>query len=404
MKAVLAILWILSVAGAFALGRLGASDGAAPGFATVDSFRDALAERDELSRSYRMSAFLEGLGPQELPAALEVLEQNSIAVTREEARLFLLAWSRFDAPGAFAWARAWPTQWSDTLMEEAIYAWGLRDPRAALRELEAVEAPEQKVRLRRSLLEGWLHSQDRTGASEYIAAIPEARQRSRLAFLLAAETMRDGAEAVMRWAEAVPEDAPNDFKRGAFYHASAVLAREDPRRAAQWFEAHRTLPYSTGSLDVIARRWAEYHDPPALFEWLRSLPSEGERASEIGEAVAATFGIWLGKAPEEAEAWLSSRTPDPELDSAVAELVRSLSQASPASAIAWAARIQDETQRRRSTLLAGRAWRRQDPEALRAWLAQSDLPEAARQSILRAPPGVAGRRAAARPAAPLSPR
>ena len=86
------------------------------------------------------------------------------------------------------------------------------------------------------------------------------------------------------------------------------------------------------------------------------------------------------------------------------ELVRARAQASPASAVEWAARIQDETQRRRSTVLAARNWQRQDPEAVHAWLARSDLPEDAKQSILRGPPAVAGPRAAAAPAALPPPR
>ena len=397
MKAALALAWILTVAAAFAIGwQVEHRE-----LASVDSFREALATRDELSRAYRISAFLRQLGPDELPAARDALETDNIGVTREEVRLFMLAWSRFDAPGAFAWARAWPTQWGSTLMAEAIYAWGFRDARAALRELDAVEDPALQARLRHSLLEGWLHSADRTGASEVIAAIAEPRQRGRLAFLLAGETMRDGPEAVLRWAEAVPEDAPNDFKRGAFSLASGLVAREDPRRAAAWFEAHRTRAYSADSLEGIARKWAEHHDPPELFDWLRGLPAgEGERASEIGDAVAAGFRVWVREDPEPAEAWLSAALPDPALDPAVVELVRARLQSEPASAVEWTARIDDEAQRRRSTIQAGRAWQRQDPEAARAWLARSDLPEEVVQSILSGPPAVAGRRAAALPAAP----
>ena len=403
MKPAFAGLWILTLAAAIAVGWFGRSRREAWELARVASFQEALAERDELERAYRMSAFLRTMGPAELPGAIAALEAQNIGVTREEVRLFMLAWSRFDAPGAFAWARAWPTQWTDTLSEEAIYAWGFREPRAALRALEA-EDPQLQARLQHSLLEGWLHGDERAGASGYIAAISDGRRRQRLTFLLAGETMRDGSEALMRWAESVPEDAPNDFKRGAFYQASALVARAEPRRAAEWFEANRTRPYSAGSLEVIARRWAEYQDPPALFEWLRSLPSEGERAGEREDAVAAAFGVWLRKAPEAAEAWLASTGPGPSRDPAIAELVRTRSASSPASAVEWAARIQDESQRWRSTLLAGRAWQRQDPEAVSAWLAGSDLPEDAKQAILAAPPAVAGGRAAALRAAPPAQR
>jgi hypothetical protein len=393
MKAALAVAFVLALAAAFALGRqLERRE-----FASVDAFREALAARDELERAHRISAFLRGLDPENLPDALRALEADNDAVTREEVRLLMLAWSRFDPAGAFAWARAWPTPWSNSLMTEAIYAWGLRDARAALREVEGLEDAKLQTRLEQSLVEGWLRSDDRIGASEYIAAIPNGRQRSRLSLALAAEILREGPEAVMRWAEGVPEDAPNDFKRGAFYQAAAVVARDDPRRAAAWFEANRTLPHSAGSLEVIARRWAEHEDPPALFAWLKELPSDGERAGETGDAVAAGFRIWLDHDPEQAEAWLSSALPDRDLDPAVVELVRARLLSSPASAVEWAVRIDDEAQRRRSTVRAARAWRRRDPEAAQAWLARSGLPEDLVQTILSGPASPDGERAAAPP-------
>ena len=286
-------------------------------------------------------------------------------------------------------------------MEQAIYAWGLRDARAALPQLETLEDSELEARLRQSLLEGWLHGDDRTAAGEYIAAISHPRQRGRLTFLLAAETMRDGSEAVMRWAAEVPETAPNNFKQGAFYHASALVAREDPRRAAEWFEAHRTRPYSAGSLEVIARRWSEYHDPPALFDWLRSLPAEGERS----EAIAAGFRVWLGRHADEAEAWLSGALPDPGLDPAIAELVRSRMQESPTAALTWAARIEDEKLRRDTTLRSARTWRRRDPKALEAWLASNALPEELERAILDGnAPAAAERKRVASPAPPRAAR
>lgn len=380
MKVVIALLWILSVAAAFALG-LRTSDGGPPVLAPAASFREALAERDELSRAYRVSAFLQTLGPAELPAVLETLKTRNVRVTREDVRLLMLAWSRFDAPAAFAWARAWPGQWSDTLTEEAIYAWGFRDARAALREVEAVGDSEPRAGLMPPLLEGWIRSPDRAGASEQIATIDDPRRRRRLSLLLVAEIWREGPDALMRWAEAVPADAPNDFKRSAFSLAASTVAGEDPRRAVEWFEANRRHPYSAGSIEGIAQAWADRHDPPALFEWLRSLRLEGERGSEPADAVGLGFRAWIRRAPEEAEAWLGAALPDPALDPAIVELVRARSQSSPTSAVEWVARIQDETRRHQSAIQAGWNWWRQDPEAARAWLERSDLPEEVKQQI-----------------------
>ena len=398
MKAVWLALWILTVAAAFVLARLTAPGRERADLRSVDSFRAALAERDTLNRSYRLSAFLQEFGPDDVPAALEILEASSIGVSQEEVRLLMLAWSRFDAPGAFAWASDWPTAWRQTLMSEAMYAWGFRDGRAAFRALEGVEDSELRARMKPAIVEGWLRSDDRVGAGEYIAAVSEPRRRGRLTFLLAGETLRDGVEAVMLWAEAVPEDAPNDFKQGAFYHAASVVARQDPRRAAEWFERHRTQPYSEGSVSGIALQWARHHDPPRLFDWLRSLPAEGEREGERGEAIADGFRSWLQRAPGKAEAWLRSALPDPGLDPAVAELVLYLSRSSPGSAVEWAGRIQDKELRRGKTIQAGRAWRKAEPEAVTRWLAESDLSEKVRQQILRP------RRAARAPAAAAAAR
>lgn len=399
MRVALALLWILTLVGAFAAGRHAGSQRDS----SLAAFREALLARDELTRSDRMSAFFQQLDPDTLPAALEAIEAHSVGMSRQEVRLFLLAWSRFDAPGAFAWARDWKTPWRDTLMPEAIYAWGFRDARAALRELDAIDDPTLLARLRPSLFEGWLRSDDRSGASEAIAAIDDPRQRGRLTFLLAGETMRDGPEAVLAWAEAVPEDAPNDFKTGAFNQAALMVARADPRRARDWYLLHRARPYSAGALAGIARKWVEHGDPPELFDWLRSLPAEGERAEETAHAIAAGFRVWLRKQPEQAEAWLAAELPDPRLDPALVEIVRASTASSPASAIGWAGRIHDENLRRGHTVRVGRTWRTRDPDALQAWLAGSDLPEDVSQAILAAAPAAprAGRDVQAPRARPM---
>jgi len=328
MRVALALLWILTLVGAFAVGRRDGREAASADLASVASFREALLAHDELTRAHRMSAFLQQLDPDTLPAALEALEANSIGMSRQEVRLFLLAWSRFDAPGAFAWARDWNGRWRDTLMPEAMYAWGFRDARAALRELDAMDDAALRDRLRPSLFEGWMRSEDRAGASEAVAAIEDPRQRGRLTFLLAGETMRDGPEAMLLWADSIAPDAPNNFKTGAFNQAAVMVARTDPQRAADWYLLHRDRPYSKGALNGIARAWAGRHDPQALFDWLLSLPTDGERAKETDDAIASGFRVWLRRDPEQAEAWLIAAQPDPRLEPAAQVLARAKSGAS----------------------------------------------------------------------------
>lgn len=383
MRVGLVMLWILTLVGAFAAGRfLGPQRDAG-----VAAFREALLARDELTRADAMSAFLQRLDPGSLPAALDAIEAHNVGMSRQEVRLFVLAWSRFDAPGAFAWARDWDGPWRETLMPEAMYAWGFRDPRAALRTLDAIDDAELRAKLQASLFEGWLRSDDRAGASEAVAAIADPRRRGRLTFLLAGEVMRDGPDAVIAWAESIPPDAPNGFKTGAFYQAATMVARVDPERARDWYLEHREQPYTEGALPGIARRWAEDGDPPELFRWLLGLPADGAHSEDATQAIAAAFRTWLGREPEAAEAWLAAALPDPRLDPAVVELVRARSESAPGSAIEWARRIDDEDLRYAQTVRAGRSWRMRDPDALAAWLASNELPQETADAILAAGAG-----------------
>lgn len=353
---------------------------------SLDTLDEALSERDELERMYQLTRFLRTLGPEDVLGALKVVEKHRVGVTAEEVRLFMLAWTRVDAPGAFAAARDWPTPWKTVLMEQAMRAWGFNDGKAALAECERVEDEELRNRLRSALLEGWVSSHDRLGASEFVASIPERRRRNRLAFRLAGEAMRDGPGAVIAWAEAVPTDAPNEFKKFALYHAAGAVARVDPERVVLFYERHMEHGYSSTALRNIAIKWSEHHGAQELIAWVQSLPIEEARESERAEAIGVAVRTWAPEAPEEVAAWLESNLPNPAFDHAVAEFARAMSDTSPEVAVAWAARIEDETERHKYTVRAARKWLRQAPEAARTWAAGADLPEDWRQQILAKPP------------------
>jgi hypothetical protein len=373
MHATRAALGALALAAAFGLGRLCGRGAGGEDPADVASFRRALEDEDQLTRTRRMSAFLEHLSPENLPAAQAALLERQVGVSAEEVRVFMLAWARFDAPGAFAWAQVQPAEWRPTLAKEAIYAWGFRDPQGALRALEAIDDAALQKRLRASLVSAWARSPNKAGAMAYLSELRPEEGRDRFLFWLAGETAKGGPEAVIRWTESIPDDAPNDLKRAVFPMAAGAVAHADAARAAEWYEAHRGDPYSAGSLEVIARRWVTYHDPPALFAWLESLGDLGERAAERGRAVALAFRLWLERDREAASAWLRSEAPRPALDPVVATFAREIAATDPTDAFAWSERIQDESLRHGARVAAARIWLRHDPAAARAWLETSDL-------------------------------
>lgn len=391
MKAGITAIWLLTVASAFGLGRWTGHESNSSSFETADAIetlRAGLESSDPLIRAGLLGTSLDAIGPAELPAAVKLFRTHRIGLTSEEARLLMLAWTRFDGPAAYAYAMSNPSGWGDILKDEVMFAWGYRDGRAALAATEEIEDSQLKKRLRYALQSGWVTSEDRQGATEYVATVPDGRRRGRLAFLLAAEVMRDGIDAVIAWADQVPDDAPSDFKETVFYVAAGAIAAKDPQRAASWFEAHSTEPYSARAPQEIARKWAHHDDPSGFFDWFRSLPEELWATSSSRSPVKQAFATWLNRNPESAEAWLRAALPDPMLDPAVGELVKELAQSAPPDAMELASLIDDAALRRSSTFRAGRLWFRSDPEALNVWLAQSDLPKSQKRAIRAGPPPV----------------
>ncbi len=363
---------------------LGCSQGSesSPPRPDLDTLRAGLGERDELERLYLLTSFLRTLGPEDVPPTLAEVEKHRAGFDKEEVRLLMLAWTRFDGPGAFATARDWPTPWKSILVEEAMHAWGFNDGRAALAEWEQIENEELRQRLLAALLSGWVSSHDRQGASEFAATVSNVRRRTRFALRLAGQAKRDGPDAVIAWADAVPEDAPNQFKEVVFATAAGAIAALDPERVAPWYESRMQHWYATSGLLNIAGKWAHFHDPKTLIAWIETLPIEEARENERTEAVRVAFRSWAAKAPGEVEAWLETASGGPIRDGAIDALARATADASPAEALRWAGQIEDEELRRKRRLRYSRRWFVKDPDAARAWLAGEDVTPGFRQQVL----------------------
>ena len=123
-------------------GRL--SPRAASGSPSLESFEAAIDDNNPLTHSLAYSAFLRTLSPENLDGALAILAAHQSDVSEQDLRVFMMAWSRFDAPGAFDWARTHDTTKNNPLLQAASFAWGYRDPRAAIAKLDAIgEDPKQ---------------------------------------------------------------------------------------------------------------------------------------------------------------------------------------------------------------------------------------------------------------------
>ena len=381
MKPFIAVLWVFSIALAVGLTRLAGPDpgGSAPSF----SLDEAFGETDPLRRAYLISHALRDFGPDDVAEMKRVFVSRRVGFEMEEVQLAMLAWTRFDGAGAYAWASEWPSAWKRTLTAQSLWAWGFHDGAAAIRFVEEIEDPELNERLKQNALGGWMRSSDKDGVSEYIANFAKMGPRGRLTFLLAGEVLMErGIDGAMRWVDDLPKDSPNDLKRIAFDHVAKSVAAEDPVRAAEWFLVHRAQAYSGGALKGIARRWVQNHDPPSAFEWLVELSDDDDGSGQRDEAIAAGFRSWIQSDADAAQAWLLPMVPNSALDSAVLEATKRLTPKEPSEAMDWARRLDDESKRNRELVRVASRWKFRDEEALGEWLNESDISEETRQIIL----------------------
>jgi len=368
-------------AAVFVLGCSPSSEIAEPA-PDLDTLRAALQEHDVLERKYLLTSYLRTLTPADLPAVLEEIEVHRVGIESDEVRLLMLAWARFDGPGAFEAARNWPTRWRSVLMEEGIWAWGFYDGRAAVAECERIDDERLRETLRTTAIDGWVRSDDRLGASEYAATVPNAKRRARIARRLAGQAKRDGAEAVMAWADAVPEGAPNEFKETVFGFAAGTVARIDPELVMPWYESQMQNWYTTSGLHSIAARWAQFHDANALVAWIETLPIEEARESERTDAIKLGLRTWAGEDLAAVETWTLSAPAGSMRDTAIDEIARVVTETSPADALRWVEQIEDDKLRRKRVLRYSRQWFMRDPAAARAWLEDAGIPDEWRPQIL----------------------
>jgi hypothetical protein len=363
-----ALLFALALLAAAAAGHL--AGGPRPG---ADDFRAALAETDVLRRVQRMSGLLLALDEAGLPAALEAVEERRVWLSEQELRVFMHAWVRFDAEGAFEHALGWPDRHYRKASAAAIYAWGIRDPEAARRSVESLDPGGARERLEETLFEAWLRTGDKRGATGFVASLPASNERQKQTVALAHAYLAEGREALRRWAESVPDDAPGRYKLTVFRQAAIALAQDDPAAAAAWIANHLDRSYSKGTARLIVGAWAQ-RDAPAALAWVGALPPGRERDT----ALARAFDRWLAHDPRAAQAWLEERQTAEGWDAALAAMARAKADESPPAAIAWAERIRDPLLRERSLVGAARTWLHVDPRAAERWLSESELSEGAR--------------------------
>ena len=380
MKVFWLSLWILALAAAFALGRFGPGvTASAP--SPASSFQEVLDEDEPLARAFGITIFLRRLSAENVGEVAEIIEAEKNWLSDPVLLQFMTAWTRFDELGAVDWAFNRTGHFKGRVSAAVIEALAFRNPSSALSAIDALNDPTALDRLHDHLVSGWARSDLKDDLTRYIMQIPTRLDRQRATQILAIEILKGGAEALIEWAEGVPDDANQNFKQTVVRRVASEVAGLDAERAVEWIDGHRDRPYAWVAWEAIAKRWV-LSDPAAAMNWLLTLPAGEEFRKRIG----SKFSIWLEEDPDAALAWLRSASPARAVDPAIVVVVRSQSIDRPSSALDWAHLIHDDLLRRGALIGVGRRWLKQDPEAFNEWLPKSGLQGDIRREIMAPPP------------------
>jgi hypothetical protein len=219
---------------------------------------------------------------------------------------------------------------------------------------------------------GWCEG-GKPGLEEFIHDLGAGfeRQRALLAYSVA-RIRRDGVEAVVRWAEGLP-DAEGDYKLDVFRNLGTALPGFDLAAARRFCDAHCDGEHGATLRANIAGRWA-MEDAPAAMEWLSTNPENWETSF----AVAMTYSSWGLKDRQAAIRWMQPKiangTP-PWLAKAMPFYAELVGAESPMEGLALAAALPDVKDREWVTLKLVRKWRLEDEAAAEAWLSKASLSE-----------------------------
>jgi len=165
---------------------------------------------------------------QELPDSPELEALKGLALARTLTHL-----AEDDLPQVLSIARKyWDTPYADKILRALVTQWAADDGQAALAWLLAEPAGDTRDRALVSAYRRWLQA-DRHAATRWLERGAGEADLTPLLPAHAASLAREGPEAAIEWASALPGA---EVQRRAFVAIGQVWRRADPESADRWLE------------------------------------------------------------------------------------------------------------------------------------------------------------------------
>jgi hypothetical protein len=337
-----------------------------------------------LERFRSLSAALDRIDASNLDAARETVERELWWWFGDvETELYLEAWTRVDPPAALAFAALWPDAARRPKAMGAVFqAWALADPEQAASEAERYSRkyPALEGLFVENLLKGWAES-GRPGLLAFAAKGTDAFHPAAAIQIVGTQTRRLGVPGVLEWAdEALAEDIPPVLRMNLCRRVAGLAGRLDPPAVAAWLAHHTDQPYADEAPRLLTERWVAI-DPEAAIDWATA------NYPDIAQTklLRSGYSKWLARDFDAASEWIRATPAVARYDSAKSSLAVAIPPKRAEEAIQWASAVIDDEVRRSTLQRVASSWYQHDPVAAESWLQQSELDEAARTIVRRAP-------------------
>jgi hypothetical protein len=371
---------------------------------------EMLRTTDTLDRNRKAIALLNALTAENLEGAIEAYEKDLARVPPHESRLFANAWARIDPRGAVDRMLAWEyPKITFQSVEEAVYVWARSGDAAEARAYVDPSIDSAKIQGK---------TPGKFMVLAVIKALGVAQEYDEMTALLSSledDTSRDlfltevmiemnrvhGLPEVRSWVNGMSWDTPNDLKIGALrrgFEWTSQLGGED---VAAWYEEIESHPRAIELLPTAVARWG-VRGPDDAILWLAQRPASGVRDQVIRQTATG----WLGRKPDEAEAWILSQS---DADEKMRELMliplvnlRAAQRRYP-EAIGLLEQVEKEDEREYGLIAVLVEWHRLDSAAAEKYIQDATISEAVASGVrdkLDAEIKVKRRRAPAPPASP----
>ncbi len=327
---------------------------------------------DPLDRQAALFEFIKRLGPNEFAAvAGQYRTMEHFANTRGEFEMILRGWTKADPLAALQYTTETLNDRGQTSL--VLASWAGTDAAAAERWALANHEGEGANPYLSAVIRG-LAAHDIGRAGQLVETMPGSRERGEAMDAITRALLVQGAEAAMAFPQTIQDP---QLRAGYVAMIADRLADRDADKAANWLAAMNDPEAQRRAAREVSQSLAR-QDVSRAAEWVRKLDPVARAEAARGVIQPMSSSDITGTAQ-----WVSSLAGIPDYDRVVEEFVWSCDQRAPEQSAAWIRGISNpERQASLYHRMLGE-WARRDPNAVRAWVANNEVPNSVAQRFRR---------------------